>query len=116
MIPNMNPAQMKKIMQQMGIKNTDVPAKRVIVEKEDGTALIVENPSVMLVEMGGQKTLQVSGEIHEGQVSGSSEKEEKGDVDIIMEKTGCTKEKAERALKEANGDIVEAIMWAEANR
>ena len=112
----MNPGQMKKIMQQMGIKNTDVPAKRVVIEKDDGTKLVVENPSVTMIEMSGQKTFQVNGDISEeaSGASGEVEKSEQSDADIIMEKTNCSKEEAEAALKEANGDMVEAIMLVEA--
>ncbi len=110
MLGGMNPGQMKKLMQQMGIKNTDVPATRVVVESENGN-LVVENPSVTMIEMGGQKTLQVMGEIREEKSSeASGKKEEKSDVEIVMEKTGCDKQKAEKALAEAKGDIVEAIM------
>ncbi len=120
----MNPGQMKKLMQQMGIKNTEVPATRVIVESDEGN-LVIDNPQVTMIEMGGQKSLQVIGEIrHEapgegtsGGNSGStgvSKPSEKSDAEIVMEKTGCTKEKAEAALQEANGDMVEAIMLIEA--
>lgn len=108
----MNPAQMKKLMQQMGIKNTEVNATRVVIEAPDGN-LVVENPQVTMIEMGGQKTLQVMGEIRE-EKSGEKKPAEKSDVEIVMEKTGCAAEAAEKALKEANGDIVEAIMRIEA--
>ncbi len=116
----MNPGQMKKLMQQMGIKNTEVKATRVIIESEDGN-LVVENPQVTMIEMGGQKSLQVIGEIQqqapgESSSAGSSQSKtvEKSDVEIIMEKASCSKEAAEKALKEANGDMVEAIMLIEA--
>ncbi len=116
MLGGMNPAQMKKIMQQMGIKNTEVPANRVVIETETGN-LVIDSPQVTMIEMGGQKTFQVVGEVHEeapGNASDTSGKKgESSDVEIVMEKTGCTKEKAESALKEANGDLVEAIMLAD---
>ncbi len=112
MFPGMNPDQMKKLMQQMGIKNTEVKAKRVIIESDDGNNLVVENPQVIMIEMTGQKMLQVMGEMHEEKTGQNSAKKEteKSDVEIVMEKTNCTKEQAEKALKEANGDIAEAIM------
>lgn len=113
----MNPGQMKKLMQQMGIKNTEVPATRVVIESENGN-LVVENPQVTMIEMGGQKSLQVIGEIREEKAGeGASVPKEsaktQSDVEIIMEKSGCEQEQAEKALKEANGDIVEAIMIVE---
>ncbi|MDP3742639.1 MAG: nascent polypeptide-associated complex protein [Candidatus Micrarchaeota archaeon] len=118
----MNPGQMKKLMQQMGIKNTEVKATRVVIESEDGN-LVVENPQVTMIEMGGQKSLQVIGEIQQqapGESSSTgnsgSKTAEKSDVEIVMEKAGCSKETAEKALKEANGDMVDAIMIAENNK
>ncbi len=113
----MNPGQMKKLMQQMGIKNTEVPATRVVIESSEGN-LIVENPSVTMIEMGGQKTLQIMGDIHEEKVGENNKKAhkqegEQSDVELVMEKARCSKEDAEKALKQSNGDIVEAIMLAE---
>ncbi len=107
----MNPAQMKKLMQQMGIKNVDIPAKRVVIEKEDGL-LVIENPQVVMIEMGGNKTFQVNGDVQEK----ATTQEEKSDVEIVAEKTGCTKQEAEKALANSNGDIAEAIMSLEAGK
>lgn len=111
----MNPGQMKKLMQQMGIKNSEVPATRVVVESENGN-LVIDNPQVTMIEMGGQKSLQVIGEIREekaGETSTDTSAKTQSDVEIVMEKTRCSREKAEAALKEANGDMVEAIMTVE---
>ena len=132
MIPNMNPGQMKKLMQQMGIKNIEIPATRVVVEKEDGSQLVVKNPQVMMIEMGGAQTLQVSGEFSEEQGTGNSnekgenkgeagqqskeQNKEQTDVDIVMEQTSASREDADRALQEAKGDIAEAIMLIEARK
>ncbi|MFH0713321.1 MAG: nascent polypeptide-associated complex protein [Candidatus Micrarchaeota archaeon] len=122
MFPSMNPGQMKKLMQQMGIKNTEIAATRVVIEREEGN-LVIDNPQVTQVEMSGQKTLQISGEMHEETASDSKTGEksqprekDKSDVEIVMEKAKCTKEAAEKVLEEANGDIVEAIMLVEANK
>lgn len=122
MIPNMNPAQMKKLMQQMGIKNIEIPATKVTVEKEDGSILIVENPQVLMIEMGGNKSLQVSGEFSEGQGNekgenkGREKEKEKTDVDLVIEQTGASREAAEEALAEAKGEIADAIMLIEAKK
>ncbi|NYZ75184.1 Nascent polypeptide-associated complex protein [Candidatus Micrarchaeota archaeon] len=102
----MDPKQMAKLMSQMGIKNEPIPASRVIVEKEDGSKLVVNNPSVTLIEMQGQKSLQVAGEFAE-------EKGEQGpsDAEVVMQAvSGASKEEAEKALKEADGDIAQAVL------
>ncbi len=113
----MNPGQMKKLMQQMGIKNTEVPATRVVIESSEGN-LVVENPSVTMIEMGGQKTLQIMGDIHEEKASEkngktSKQESEQSDVELVMARAKCSKEEAEKALEQSNGDIVEAIMLIE---
>ena len=108
MLPNMNPKQMAQIMKQMGIKNETVDAVRVIVEKADGTKTVVEPAQVILVEMQGQKSLQVSGTFTE--TSGSAADALPDDVQLIMDETGCTQEDAQKALDEAKGDLAEAIL------
>lgn len=107
MLPNMNPKQLQSMMKQLGIKNEEIDAKRVIVEKSDGSKLIVEPAHVMLIDMKGQKSLQVSGEFQEEQSEAS---ETQSDGDLVVEATGCTKEQAEQALKETGGDLAEAIL------
>ena len=57
----MNPAQMKQLMRQLGIKTEDLKAKRVIFEMDD-KKLILENPAVTCIAMQGQKIYNVIGE------------------------------------------------------
>ena len=107
MIPGlggMNPKQMQQMMRQMGIKADELKAVRVIIEKEDGK-LIIENPSVTQIDMQGQKSFQIAGNVREEAALPSED-----DVKLVMESANSTKEEAESALKEANGDIAEAIM------
>ena len=105
MLGGMNPKQMASLMKQMGIKNQDVPCDRVVFEKKDGSKLVVENPSVMLVEMQGQKSFQVTGEPTEE----AGERQE-DDADLIVKETGCSRQEAEAALAETGGDLAEAIL------
>lgn len=107
MIPGlgkMNPKQMQGMMKQLGIKTEDLNAKKVIFELEDGNKLVIENPSVNVMNTQGQKIYSVVGKA----------KEEKGlnedDLKMVIEQTGKTKEEAEKALNESNGNIAEAIM------
>ncbi|OIO25932.1 hypothetical protein AUJ15_02390 [Candidatus Micrarchaeota archaeon CG1_02_55_41] len=105
MFPNVNPKQMGKLMAQMGIKSEEIDAERVVIEKRDGSKIIVKNPSVTKVSMKGQSpTLQVAGEITE-EAGG-----EGGDAEIVAKETGCTIEQAEKALKESGGDLAQAII------
>lgn len=104
MIPGINPKQMQAMMKQMGINQTDIPSSRVIIEKEDGNKIIIENPSVIKIKMQGQESFQITGDVYEKEQDFCEE-----DIKTIMEKTDCTKEQAKKAL-EKTGDLAEAIL------
>jgi len=99
----MNPKKMQAMMKQLGIKQEEIDAVRVIIEKEDGR-IVIENPSVQRIEMQGQESWQVTGEAHE-EDSGLSEE----DVRLVMEKTGKSESEVRKVLEET-GDIAEAIV------
>ncbi|HLD76285.1 MAG TPA: nascent polypeptide-associated complex protein [Candidatus Norongarragalinales archaeon] len=102
----MDPKQMASLMRQMGIKNEPVDCERVEIIKTDGSKILVQNPQVILIEMKGQKSFQVSGEVSD---VGSNEKEET-DADLVMKETGCSRQEAQIALDEAGGNLAEAIL------
>lgn len=100
---------MKAVMKQMGIKQEEIDALKVIIEKEGGGKIVIENPNVIKINMQGQESFQITGDIKEG----AGESEEVGfsdeDIKMIMEKTGASEKKAREAL-EKTGDIAEAII------
>ena len=99
-----DPRQIKRMMQQMGIKSEEIPATRVVIEKED-EKIVIENPSVMSIDQGGVRSYQVSGgEIRVvPTVNGD-------DIKLVAEQAGVSKEDAQVALIESNGDVAEAII------
>ena len=103
MFGGIDPKKMQAMMRQMGIKQEEIEAKRVIIEKEGGN-IIIENPSVVKIVMQGQESWQISGESHEE--TGISQ----DDVQMVADKTGKSLEEARSALEEAEGDIAEAIV------
>jgi len=104
MLPGMDPKSMAKVMKQMGIKQEEIEATKVTVELKDGGRLIVFEPQVLKIEMQGQTSLQVSGKMSEEQDAGED------DIKMVMEAAGCSREEAQNALRETNGDIAEAII------
>lgn len=104
MLPKMDPRQMEKMMQQMGISSRKLEVKRVVIECEDRN-IVIEPAEVMQISMQGNRNYQVSGNEREEVPGPSSE-----DVKMVAEQCGCTEEEAKRALSESNGDIAEAIM------
>lgn len=101
----MNPKKMQEMMKQMGISQDEISAERVIIEKEDGGKIVIDNPSVTKIKVQGQESFQISGEIIEEEAEPFSEE----DIKTVVEKTGCTEEQAKNALNETN-DLAEAIL------
>ncbi len=99
----MSPAQMQKMMKQMGINSREIAATRVVIETPEGN-YVVSTPQVTEITMQGQKSFQVAGSVsfEEGM------KEE--DVQMVMEQAKVDREKAVDALKKSKGDIAEAIL------
>lgn len=100
---NLNPKKMQAVMKQMGISQEEIDASKIIIEKQDGNKLVINNPSVVKIKMQGQESLQISGDIEEE--SGVSE----SDIKIVMEKTGCSEVEAKQSLQET-GDLAESIL------
>ncbi len=100
-------------MKQLGIQQVDIPATEVIIKTEEKD-IIITNPSVAKVNMMGQETFQVSGEIHERKHSAVPDISE-DDVKTVMEQTGVDRETALNAIQEAEGDLAEAILELKKN-
>jgi len=103
MIPGFNPRQMQGMMSKLGIKQEEIQAKRVIIEKEDSN-IIIENPQVIKIDMKGNESFQITGDVKEEQATSEE------DIKQVIEKTQCSKEQAIQALKTSNGDLAEAIL------
>jgi len=99
----MDPKKMQQMMKQLGMKMDNIQASQVII-KTDAGDIIVEEPQVVKTTMQGQIVFQVSGNVKEKSFSDE-------DVKLVMEQSGTNdKEQASKALAEANGDVVKAIM------
>jgi len=99
----MDPKKMQQMMKQLGMKMDNIPASQVII-KTDAGDIIVEEPQVVKTTMQGQIVFQVSGNVKEKSFSDE-------DVKLVMEQSGTTdKDQAAKALQQADGDVVKAIM------
>lgn len=90
-------------MKQLGISQNEIDASKVIIEKTDGSNIIINNPSVTKMNIQGQDMFQIQGDVSES--AGISEE----DIKTIIEKTGKTEDQAKEAL-EKTGDLAETIM------
>ncbi len=103
----MNPRQMRKLMKQMGIKMEELEGVTEVVIRMEGKEIILRDPVVTVITAQGEKSYQI--------VPGSEEVKAvvtipEEDIKLVMEQAGVDYEAAKRALKEADGDLAEAIL------
>lgn len=103
MFGGMDPKKMQAMMRQMGIKQDDIEATRVIIECPD-SRIVIEQPSVQKITMQGQTSWQITGTAHEDAPGVREE-----DVTLLADQAGVSSEKAREALEKHNGDLAEAL-------
>ena len=105
MIPGMNKKQMKQMerqMKKMGMKMEDLEGAREVIIRFDEKELIIDNPSVSLMNVMGQETYQIEGKAREVEVE--------YEIEMVANSANVSKEDAKAALEECKGDLSEAIM------
>ena len=108
----MNPRNAKRMMQKMGMNMGEMPDVEEVIFKTSSKEIVVENAQVAVIDMGGQKIFQVTGQVSEraleGQAAGIEIAEE--DVQLVADQTGKSIEDAKRALETSDGDLAKAIL------
>lgn len=102
-----DPSMMRKVMKQLNMKEID--ATEVIIKTPEKN-IIVRNPVVQQMKIGGQDAFQISGEVSEAEGEEDSIEVTEDDIKLIMNKTGKSREEVIDALSETEGDIAEAIL------
>lgn len=102
---NLNPKDLEKAMKKLGVKQEEIDANEVIIKCND-KELVVKNPKVLKINMMGQESLQITGEIEERELEEYNEE----DIKTVIEQVKCSREEAVKALEESNGDIAGAIL------
>ncbi len=100
-----NPRQLEKMAKRMGIETHNIEASEVII-RTPGKDIIISNPQVARVNMMGQDTWQISGDISEKSVQPFTD----SDVKMVAEQSGASADEARAALEENGGDIAAAIL------
>jgi nascent polypeptide-associated complex subunit alpha len=112
MFPNIDPRKLKSMMDQMGIKTTEIEATKVVIYMQE-KEIVITDPQVMKTEMQGQTQYQISGSVEEKpRELGGEDKMEitEDDVHLVQEKTGKPEEEVRKALQNSKGDIAKAII------
>lgn len=125
----MNPKMMQQMMKQLGITIEDVEdVQRVIIETPTKD-IVFTKPTVSAMKAQGQTTYQVQGEpqiLPKGQRvaigGGAPSAEDVGaveapkatfsdeDVKMVMQAAGVSRDKARKALEDADGEVATAIV------
>ncbi len=109
----MNPRQMKRAMKKMGITTEDIQGVEEVIIRTDSKEYVISGADVTMMDIQGQKTYQVVGETEirdrtEERDTGPSVPDE--DIQLVVEQTGCSRERAMEALEECDGQPAEAIL------
>jgi nascent polypeptide-associated complex subunit alpha len=100
--PGVDPKKFEQMLKQLGMEMEEIPASQVIIKRDEGD-IIIDKPQVVKTSMRGQVIYQVSGDVRQ-EISPE-------DIKLVMDQTGIKdEEKVKKALQEAKGDVVEAIM------
>jgi nascent polypeptide-associated complex subunit alpha len=105
MIPGkVNPRQLKKMMNRMGISIKEIEDVEEIIIKTKEKEYRFTDAEVTIMGAQGQETYQISGS------PVIKDRLNMEDVKLVAEKSGKTEREAAQALKDAKGDIAQAIM------
>lgn len=109
----MNSRQVKQAMKKMGMEQEDLDAHEVIIRLGDRD-LIISNPEVARVNMMGQETYQIVGQVTEELRDATPDIDEE-DIQTVVEATTSTYEDAKEAIIRSQGDLAAAIMELKEN-
>jgi nascent polypeptide-associated complex subunit alpha len=101
----LNPRQMEKMARKMGLSMGEIEAEEVIIRTPEKD-LVIKNPQVSKISMGGQETFQVAGDITEKPREPFTEE----DIQMVLDQTGASREAVEAVLRETHGDLAESIL------
>jgi nascent polypeptide-associated complex subunit alpha len=110
----MSPKKMKGMLKNMGIDINELEGVKEVVIRMEDREIVLENPSVAIMDAHGQRTYQISGEAQERQLSGAVAEQPviipDTDIELVVAQTGVEAEQARAALVESKGDIAAAIL------
>ena len=108
----MSPRNAKRMMQRMGMNMGEMPDVQEVIFRTSDKEIVVENAQVAVLDMGGQKIFQVTGDVNERALETQEAKATipEEDVQLVADQTGKSMEDAKRALETSDGDLAKAIL------
>ncbi len=111
-----SPRELERMMRRLGMKVSRLECERVIFVLQD-KEVVIEEPTVMLIEVQGERVYQVMGrEVERPREELVSLEVSEEDVKLVAEQAGVTLEEARRALEETGGDLAQAIILLQARK
>jgi len=89
-----------------------MPDVQEVIFRTSDKEIVVENAQVAVIDMGGQKIFQVTGEVNERALETQTAKATipEEDAQLVADQTGKSMEDAKRALEASDGDLAKAIL------
>ncbi|MEM1800895.1 MAG: nascent polypeptide-associated complex protein [Desulfurococcaceae archaeon] len=110
MLP-LNPRELKKILKRYGIELEELTDVEKVEIYTRGKKIVLNEPQVLVYKMSGQMFFQISSSnVNEENIQTPSVDINEDDIRFVMEQTGASFEEAKKALIDAKGDILQAIM------
>ncbi|MGC8936413.1 MAG: nascent polypeptide-associated complex protein [Candidatus Methanomethylicaceae archaeon] len=105
-----SPREAKRMMQRMGMEIEELPGIIKVTFTMKDKNLVIADPQVTIMKVGGQKVYQVIGEAVEEKTEEAKIEISDEDVQLVAAQTGASIEAAKKALESTKGDLAQAIM------
>ena len=113
-----NPREARRMMQRMGMSMDSVGDVKQVIIKTASKDILIEQPEVAIMNMGGQKIFQiVGGSVTERAperggtaISQAKPVVSEEDAQLVADQTGKSLDEAKGALEECDGDLAKAIL------
>ncbi|MBN1539709.1 MAG: nascent polypeptide-associated complex protein [Candidatus Thermoplasmatota archaeon] len=103
----MNPRQMERMMRKMGLNMEEMEGVKEVVIYTETKEVHISDPQVTIMNVQGEKNFQIQGKVTEKVLK---EEIPEGDILLVMDQTGASREDAIKALEKADGEPAEAII------
>ncbi|MCC6029240.1 MAG: nascent polypeptide-associated complex protein [Candidatus Korarchaeum sp.] len=103
------PRDLDRMMKSMGIQVQGIDAIEVLIKLSSGESIIIRDPQVSLMRVGGEEIYQIIGRSERLSVETEYSPSEE-DVMLVATQAGVDPDRARKALIETHGDLAEAII------
>lgn len=111
-----SPRELERMMRKLGMKVNQLACERVVFVLAD-KEIVIEDPTVTLIEVQGERMYQVTGrEVEKPREEQVILEFSEEDVKLVAEQAGVSMDEARNALKETGGDLAQAIILLQARK